>query len=347
MPFDFSQFTTGTQPPLGVAAQPTAPAASVTPPLAAQPTATYGALPPGITTDDINQMWNLQNNPVTDPNGVMNTDSEGNITGSFQDLDPDAYKAAETQWQEQQKLQAAGILGPVSQSGGADGSPMQNNTHFGDAVPASFVGHDNYVDTPQGTPEGQATRVTSTNVPGQTDLYNKDAVFNDPNWGSLTTTGNINQHTQLSDTLFKYAPLAVAAFAGAAPLMFGDLAAAGGATAGGLAGDATSTGAYGGAASAAPGNAFSGMPSWLQNAIPNTVKSGITTLGNGGDAKSGLLGAAEGLGGAAIGASGLTSDLPSWASPVINAGIGLAKGGTFDFSKFIGPGLNLASKIGT
>ena len=180
-------------------------------------------------------------------------------------------------------------------------------------------------------------------------LINSSQVGNDPLWGKITNEANIKDTS--NQFLNKYGPMVAMAIAtvmsgGAGAAMFGGLDAAGGATAGALAGDATATGAFGGAEAATAGSALADSGSWLTQALPNLVKSGITTLGNGGDLKSGLLGAAEGLGGAALGASGIMPDVPSYTMPLVNAALGIAKGGSFDFSKFIGPAIGLASKIG-
>jgi hypothetical protein len=340
MAFDFSAY------------QPSTPAAA--------PTA--GALPPGITQNDIQQMNYLQANPVAnDPSQQMVYDTDGNSMGLMKDLHPDVYQQSEDQWNEQQKLTSAGLLGGPQKVGGADGGDQQTVQYFGGAVPASFAGHSDYnPNTPQGTNQGELGRIVYTGQENDSSgsfdtnkkLIDSNAVYDDPNWGKLTTLANIDQKSPM-DTFWKIAPMIPMAIAtimssGAAAPLFAGLDNAGGATAGAMIGDQTASDIAGGAiaqgGAATAGNALAGSSAWFQKMFPNLVKGGISSLPGGG--KNTGISLAEQVAGGALDNSGILASTGGfdWTkyAPLVSAGINIARGGTFDWSRYL-PNLALQS----
>ncbi len=338
MAFDFSQYTGGT-----------------TPTVAATPQ-TLGALPAGITSADIPQMQYLMNSPIlTDPSTQMNTDSEGNTIGAFKDLNPDEYKTAEDQWNEQQKLITAGMLNAPTQTGGGDGSPLQTiSGGYGAAVPDAIAHRDGTQYQNSAANEagqlvyaGDINDTSGSANNGDQKLLNPSATMTDPNWGTFTQQGNIDQsHGTLSDLGWKIAPLVPAIAAtllsgGAGAAMFGALpesSANSALSAGMLAGDQTA-GMFGGALNtgveATAGDVLSSLPASIQKYLPNAVKSGISQLGSNG--KYNPLSMIEG-------AAGSMLNLPPSIMQAINAGVGLSQGGGFDFSKYLPQGISMLTK---
>ncbi len=303
----------------------------------------FGALPQGITSQDIPQLNSLMYHPVDNPDSQNVMDGDGNVMGSMKDLNPSGYATQKAQWDEQQKLMNANLLHSNVSSNSESGNPQVYN-QLGTAAPASFSGHDSYTGV-LGTNKGEGGRLVYTG--GLNDstgnytntsqkLLNKDAVYNDPTWGQYTTDANINKSDGGWDTFWKIAPLIPSLIAGGVG-MFG-LAGAGGATAGDIAAGADTGGMFGTPLAAAGGSGATAsfLPAALARALPNAVKGTIQGLNSNGG-KLNPLGLATSLVPGALG-------LPSWVGPLANAGIGLAQGGGFDFSKYLPMGLQTIAK---
>jgi hypothetical protein len=136
------------------------------------------------------------------------------------------------------------------------------------------------------TPADERSRLTSVqDVQGNGQkLYNPSDVKTDPLYGDMTHQGNVDANESgLMKAFWKVAPMLPGALAFGAPMMFGGLAGAGGATAGALVGDQT-PGMFGGAlntgASAVGDNVFAGLPASLQKYLPEAIKQGIKGLGS-------------------------------------------------------------------
>lgn len=277
MPFDFSSYL---PPPPG---QTGGPASTFSP-------QTMGALPTGITQQDIPQMQSLMFHPVTNPDEQIQRDGEGNVLGSFKDLSPDAYKTQKAQWNEQQKLIDAHLLQQQTTGNTSQGEAPTTYNQLGSAAPAQLSGHDSYSGS-LGTNKGELGRLVYTGKLNDStgDYTNKDqkllnpsAVGTDPNWGQYTTAANIDHKDPGWDTFWKVAPMLPGLFAMGAPALFGGLTGAGGATAGAMIGDQSLSNIGGGAiaqgGSASAGSLLSNLPASFQKYFPQAVKQGIGQL---------------------------------------------------------------------
>jgi hypothetical protein len=231
-------------------------------PAATTPTSSVGQYTPGFSEGP---SANLDPALASQLFGYIGkTDSDANLLG------------ADTK----QKLIDAGLLKSITQ-GGAEGGDAQTTYELGDNAPTNFEGHTTRIDN---TPEYQRVIGADSGAAKDQGLINPNAVKDDPLWGKVTYAGNKNQHDSM-DTFWKVAPFIPSLFAMGAPLLFGGLAAAGGATAGGMIGSQTlsdiggGTIAQGGAATAS--DLFAGAPAWLQKALPDLAKSGIKGLASG------------------------------------------------------------------
>lgn len=168
-------------------------------------------------------------------------------------------------------------------------------------APHNFAGYSQTGDTPP-----EAMRLSSVEQMHGNDqsLYNPDVHAVNPLYGDMTLQGNVKQPSSGWDTFWKVAPMIPAAFAaimsgGALAPLLAEMPEAGGATAGSLVGDATSSGAYGGMGASA-GDFASSLPSWVTNQIPNAIKGGISSL-NANDGKFNPLSMLSSMGGGAMG----------------------------------------------
>ncbi len=180
--------------------------------------------------------------------------------------------------QVKQKLIDAGLLKSITE-GGAEGGDAQTFYELGDKAPSNFAGNITHTDH---TPEMQRIIGADTGVAKAQGLVNPAAVKDDPVWGKVTTSGNLNRKDPGWDTFWKVAPMLPAVFAAGAPMLFGGLSGAGGATAGSMIGNQTLSDIGGGAiaqgGSATASNIFANAPAWLQKALPDLLKSGIKGL---------------------------------------------------------------------
>jgi hypothetical protein len=304
---------------------------------------TLGALPAGVTPQDVSQMYSLQMHPVENPDDVMIRDTDGNVTGSMKDLNADGYATQKAQWDEQQKLAEAGLLSGPQKVGGAEGGDPQTVQWLGSAAPAQLSGHNDY-NPALGLKEGQRL-VYAGDLNDSTGTYKNDlkllndnAVYNDPNWGKLTYAANVDHKDGMWDMFWKVAPMLPGLFAMGAPALFGGLTGAGGATAGGLVGNQTS-GMFGGALNtgvdATAGSLLSDAPAWFAKQFPELVKGSISGL-NSSKGKLNPLSMAMQLAGGIPGASSVM--------PFANMALTLGRGGGFDFSKFLPQGISMLAK---
>jgi len=172
-------------------------------------------------------------------------------------------------------------------------------------------------------------------------LINSSQQGDDSMWGKITNEANVKDD-HANDLFWKIAPMLPMVFAtimsgGAMAPLLAEMPEAGGATAGALVGDQTA-GMFGGALNSGTGATAGGLldsaSPWLSKSLPNTIKSSISSLNSG---KFNPTSTLTGLAGSAIGASGIMPDMPSWAMPAISAGMNVAKGGGFDWSKYLIP----------
>jgi hypothetical protein len=187
-------------------------------------------------------------------------------------------------------------------------------------APHNFSGYALTGDTPD---EGlRLSSVQQMTGNGQT-LVNPDMHAVDPLYGDLTLQANVKQPKSAMDTFWKIAPMLPGLFAFGLPSLLGEgLSAAGGATAGALAGDQTLSDIGGGALSgtASASDALSSLPSWIQSQVPNAIKGGIGSL-NSNDGKFNPLGTLSSFAGAGLGQLGV----PSWLTPALSAAMNANK----------------------
>ncbi len=180
-----------------------------------------------------------------------------------------------------QKLIDAGLLKSITEGAGGDGGDVgQTFYELGDNAPSNFAGNISHTDH---TPEMQRIIGADTGVAQAQGLVNPSAVYKDPEFGNVTTSGNLNRKDPGWDTFWKVAPILPGLLAGGAGALFSGLDAAGGATAGALAGDQTA-GAFGGALNTGVDATSSGlsMSPWLTKALPQLIKQGISGLNSNG-----------------------------------------------------------------
>jgi hypothetical protein len=194
-------------------------------------------------------------------NYIGRSDSDANLQ------DPDV----------KQKLIDAGLLKSITYAGGEGGEDQQFYA-LGDKAPSNFAGNISRTDH---TPEAQRIIGADSGVAKAQGLLNPNAVYKDPVFGNVTTSANLNRKDPGWDTFWKVAPMLPGLFAMGAPMMFGGLTGAGGATAGGMIGNQTLSDIGGGAiaqgGSATASNLLSNMR-WLQKLFPDLVKTGIKGL---------------------------------------------------------------------
>ncbi len=233
-----------------------------------------------------------------------------------------------------QKLIDAGLIKSITYSGGEGGEDQQFYA-LGDKAPSNFQGNISHTDH---TPEAQRIIGADSGVAKAQGLVNPNATYKDPTWGNVTTSSNLNRKDPGWDTFWKVAPMLPGLFAMGAPMLFGGLAGAGGATAGGLIGNQTVSEIGGGAiaqgGSATAGNLLSSLPSGITSRFADLVKNSISSL----NSKKGFnpVSAALGLAGGIPGVGQFT--------PAVQAAMNLAGGGGFDFTKYIPMGLQQIAK---
>ena len=178
-----------------------------------------------------------------------------------------------------QKLIDAGLIQSLTE-GGAEGGQAQQFYELGPNAPSNFAGNISHTDH---TPEMQRIIGADSGVAKDQGLLNPSAVYKDPTFGNVTTSGNLNRKDPGWDTFWKVAPLLPSLFAFGMPLIAGaaGLAGAGGATAGTMIGNQTLSDIGGGAiaqgGSATAGSMLSNLP-WLQKMFPDLLKTGIKGL---------------------------------------------------------------------
>lgn len=176
-----------------------------------------------------------------------------------------------------QQLIDAGLIKSITE-GGAEGGDAQTFYELGDNAPSNFAGNISHTDH---TPEMQRIIGADTGVAKAQGLTDPSAVYKDPVFGNVTTSGNLNRKDPGWDTFWKVAPMLPGLFAMGAPMLFGGLAGAGGATAGAMVGDQSLSDIGGGAiaqgGSATAGDLLSNVP-WLQKYLPQLAKQGIGQL---------------------------------------------------------------------
>ncbi len=254
MAFDFSQYLPPPPSASGTSTPAPSSVAQYTPGYTQGSAATNAALDPALTS----QLFKY----------VGLDDSDANMQG------------ADTK----QKLIDAGLLKSITEGAGGDGGDTgQTFYELGDNAPTNFAGNITKTDH---TPEMQRIIGADTGIAATQGLTNPSYVKNDPVWGNVTTSGNLNRKDPGWDAFWKVAPMLPGVLAMGAGSLFGGLADAGGATAGGMVGSQSLSDIGGGAiaqgGSATASNLFANAPAWLQKALPDLVKTGIKGLNSNG-----------------------------------------------------------------